>query len=276
MSFYHCPTSALSQEVRRRGYIPDGSRETLSEWLQRDEEGRGTAATTISHLAIGDKEEGDGSGRQRTAYGEVVEPSALIGETIVHWTMNTFFPTIQLFFASGRSCTIACGQQLNAKIGLDPKLRYRLTDLAHEEEGYVSSSVLPQNLLGARPSIKIVAAELRQRVSVRVRPVETGVRIWSTGGHRYSEIVGQIHTVVGLRLDGMNEMAYIWARAESGAAQAKEEAIWASVWVAGLRDDIPLPPHVPQDCGKDKLQVVEILSMIRRKETPDTEMYGGH
>jgi hypothetical protein len=50
--------------------------------------------------------------------------------------------------------------------------------------------------------------------------------------------VGQeVHAVVGLKLEGMKRMAYVWAKA--GSATAGEEAIWGDVRVAGLRNDIP-------------------------------------
>jgi hypothetical protein len=51
MEYYRCPIEDLIQEARRRGYTRFGNSDQLSEGLQRDEEARGSDATTVGTVA---------------------------------------------------------------------------------------------------------------------------------------------------------------------------------------------------------------------------------
>lgn len=53
MDYYRCPYEALTEELQRRGYDVTGSKDQLSEMLKRDDEARGSAATTVRTDAIG-------------------------------------------------------------------------------------------------------------------------------------------------------------------------------------------------------------------------------
>jgi hypothetical protein len=148
--------------------------------------------------------------------------------------MNTFFPTIQLFFASGRSCTI--GSLLaDAVVGLDPGLRFRLTDCSREEDGRFSKTSLPDKFAQPSAAITIKEAVVAQRTSIAVLPVSRDNKEL-----RSSTIVQELHIVVGLRLEGMNTMGYIWSRTEPHSDIATRRT-WGDVQLAGLRDDVPAP-----------------------------------
>jgi hypothetical protein len=144
--------------------------------------------------------------------------------------MNTFFPTLQLFFESGRSCTIDGGQSPGAKIGLDPALRFKLTDSTHEEGGRLIKSTLPERFPHSGTGLVVKQALLAQRTSVVTRRVPNSTQV---------RIVTQVHTVVGLRLKGMSRMAYVWAKAD--ARTGSQDNPWGDVRIAGLRDDVPIP-----------------------------------
>ncbi|KAF2728922.1 hypothetical protein EJ04DRAFT_448355 [Polyplosphaeria fusca] len=266
MTYYHCTTDDLRQEIRRRGYIALSSHDVLAEWLQNDDEDRATEATTVANLS---QPASSKVKRLRTAHGEVIAPSALIGEEVVYWTMNTFFPALQLFFKSGRSCTIDGGRLRDASVGLDPHLRFRLTDLTHEENGVVEHTVLPEKFRGPAPGIRIVAAEVAQRISIRVQPVmPTYIGCW-TSLRPKAEILREMHQVVGLKLEGMQEMAYIWAKTDPSHHMA--ERLWGDVEVCGLRADIPRPlvtePHHDAKSGA-RVEVVRKKSMIEKCRLP--------
>jgi hypothetical protein len=147
--------------------------------------------------------------------------------------MNTFFPTIQLFFASGRSCTI--GSRLpDAVVGLDPGLRFQLTDCSHEEDGRFFKTMRPDKFAQSSATITIKEATIAQRISITVCPVARDKEL------RSSTIVQELHTVVGLRLEGMDRMGYIWSRTEPSSDTAMRRT-WGDVQLAGLRDDVPVP-----------------------------------
>jgi hypothetical protein len=183
--------------------------------------------------------------------------------------MNTFFPALQLFFKSGRSCTIDSGRLPDAAVGLDARLRFRLTDLTHEEQGVVEHTVLPEKFRGSSPGIRIVAAEVAQRISIRVQPVmPTYIGCW-TSLRPKAEIHREVHQVIGLRLEGMQEMGYVWAKSEPAHPLADRK--WGDVEVCGLRDDIPRPLVTePQDDAKSgaRVEVVRKKSMIEKCRLP--------
>lgn len=50
------------------------------------------------------------------------------------------------------------------------------------------------------------------------------------------------HLVIGLRLEGMQKMGFIWARIDSHSSPwGNALGTWADVRVVGLRDDVPAP-----------------------------------
>jgi hypothetical protein len=179
--------------------------------------------------------------------------------------MNTFFPTLQLFFQSGRSCTIEGARLSGAVVGLDPMLRFRLTDLTHEEDGRLLRTTLPEKFVGSIPSVAILDATVACRTSIVVKqnPTEGGKHLTSMGPS--PSIVEEQHMVVGLRLQGMRHIAYVWTRAPT----ASGHSTWGNMRIAGLRDDVPAPSFgFPQEYTKlgGEVMVVQKESMIRRRQ----------
>lgn len=170
--------------------------------------------------------------------------------------MNTFFPTLQLFFESGLSCTISCEQLHNVSVGIDPKLRFRLTDLTHEEEGVVVKSPLPEKFVA---SIRILESVVAERTSISTKPVA------NSGKYQNASIVREAHMVVGLRLEGMTNMGYVWAKTNEPSGNNENRA-WGDASVGGLREDIPAPffgfPTKKTKMG-GQVSVVEKGSMVR-------------
>lgn len=240
MDYYFCPADELRQELQRRGYAPHGGQDELSETLKKDDETRGTEATALSTLSsahMGAKL------KLRIAANPLsVHPNLLVGEKIIHWTMNTFFPTLQLFFESGLSCTIEGGFRQNAAVGIERNLRFRLTDLTHEEDGFLVNSTLPRTRSGSSRSIKILEATVAERTSVAVMPVITHFNGIGPPNRPQKTIGMESHLVIGLRLEGMQKMGFIWARIDSNSSPWRNAlGTWADVRVVGLRDDVPAP-----------------------------------
>jgi hypothetical protein len=149
--------------------------------------------------------------------------------------MNTFFPAIQLFFASGLSCWIEGSQLPDAFVGLDPALRYRLTDLTHEEGGSLTNTILPKRSAATASSIRILEATVACRKSIAVKATHQ-----VSSARQVTTIAQEQHIVVGLRLEGMTSIGYVWARLPR-ATVGVAGRMWGHVRIAGLRDDIPLP-----------------------------------
>jgi len=185
---------------------------------------------------------------------------------ITHWTLDTFFPTLQLFFESGLSCTLEGGFRQCAKVGLDQHLRFRLTDLTHEEGGFVAKSTLPQKINGPPKSIKIMEATIAERTSIAVQSIATqNGRPPSRPSSRPSAgLQTEGHIVIGLRLEGMQKMGYIWAKVDSPSPRTNNK-MWHDVSCTGLRDDVPVPfigfPHKNSTMGS-RVGVVRKDSMI--------------
>lgn len=159
--------------------------------------------------------------------------------------MNTFFPAIQLFFESGLSCWIEGSHFPGALVGLDASLRFRLTDLTHEEDGRLVNGVLPKPKTAAASSIRILEATVAYRKSIAVK--ET---------HQVSEarpvttIAEEQHIVVGLRLEGMKSVGYVWAKLPVSTVGVAGR-MWGHVRVAGMRNDVPVPfARFPQSVVK--------------------------
>ncbi|KAF2013563.1 hypothetical protein BU24DRAFT_464331 [Aaosphaeria arxii CBS 175.79] len=240
MDYYFCPADELRQELQRRGYAPHGGQDELSENLKKDDEARGTEATTIQTL--GSAHMGPKLKLRIAANPNSVHPNLLVGEKITHWTLNTFFPTLQLFFESGLSCTIEGGFRQSAAVGIERNLRFRLTDLTHEEDGFVVNSTLPRTRTGSSRSIKILEAVVAERTSVAVMPVISHFNGIGPPNRPQKTIGLESHLVIGLRLEGMQKMGFIWARIDSPSSPwGNALGTWADVRVVGLRDDVPAP-----------------------------------
>lgn len=187
---------------------------------------------------------------------------------IIYWNLNTFFSTLQLFFESGLSCTIDGGQLPDTIVGLDPQLRFRLTDCTHEEQGRLTKSIIPEKFARSGTSMRILEATVAQRISVAVRSRASRNRLSELDTQDLS-IMHEIHMVVGLRLSGMNDMGYVWAKTEMPSTQGGGRQ-WGDVRLAGLRSDIPAPSFgLPADLPKPgvELMVVDKGSMIKLPAT---------
>ncbi|KAH6879111.1 hypothetical protein BKA58DRAFT_378651 [Alternaria rosae] len=186
--------------------------------------------------------------------------------------MNTFFPALQLFFESGSSCTIDCGRFPDASLGLDPALRFRLTDCAHEEEGRVVNSILPRRFAHSGTGLVIQEAVIAQRTSIVFKKLlyPQKVQLWRPGIVVQPKITKEVHTVVGLRLRGMNKTAYIWAK----TAVPSGGRVWGDVRSSGLRDDVPVPILPSVEEGEPGAQRVVVIkdSLIARNRLGDRDM----
>lgn len=84
---------------------------------------------------------------------------------------------------------------------------------------------------------------IAQRTSIAVRPIAQDHAFTTISvSSRFllpTQIVEESHTVVGIRLDGMNQMAYIWAK--NKVASHSGVPTWGDIRIAGLREDVPCP-----------------------------------
>lgn len=124
--------------------------------------------------------------------------------------------------------------------------------------------MIPEKFARLGASIRVLEAAIAQRTSVAVRSRALRGRL-STTDSQDLDLVQEIHTVVGLRLSGMTEMGYVWAKTEVSSAQAGS-CQWGDMRLAGLRDDVPapflgLPSGLPKPGGE--LMVVDKGSMIK-------------
>lgn len=79
MDYYHCPFEQLCREIERRGYIPCGGHDELSEGLTRDDNTRGADATIVETVV---KDSAEPRSRKQIAeYGQPIDPSLLVGES---------------------------------------------------------------------------------------------------------------------------------------------------------------------------------------------------
>lgn len=257
MDYYSCPIEELHKEVERRGYAAWGTCDQISESLKKDEEVRNAEATTVKTEDLGLSILQEHNVTRTAEFGHTALASSLINESeceqgrqtvynradplleIVYWTMNTFFPTLQLFFESGLSCTIDGTRLPNACIGLDPKLRFRLTDCTHDEDGLLTKTTLPERFARSGTGLVIKEALVAKRTSIAVKPAKPPGSTRTAYNLPLSTIVQETHMVVGLRFGGMSKMAYVWAKAKMPSGS--ENKIWGDVRIAGLRDDVPAP-----------------------------------
>ena len=181
--------------------------------------------------------------------------------------MNTFFPTLQLFFESGNSCTIDGGQLTDAKMGLDPALRFKLTDCTHEEDGVITNSILPQRYSRSGTGLIIKEITVAQRTSIVLKPIPPqNAQSWVKSERPHTRIATEVHTVAGIRLGGMEKMAYVWAKTTDPLGAR----VWGDVRIAGLRNDVPMPnicyPEPKAKPGTQKT-VVTKNSLIKGSRT---------
>ncbi|KAH7069357.1 hypothetical protein FB567DRAFT_416318, partial [Paraphoma chrysanthemicola] len=238
MDYYQCAIDDLHTEIRRRGRKPTGSPDRLSELLFEDDERRGADATTVKTEGLGIYVPRDVNLSRTAEFGRTNPANLLLNEKIVYWTMNTFFTTLQLFFASGRSCTIDGSRLPDGVLGLDPELRFRLTECTYEEEGCITKTVQPDKFARSFKGLRIREAVVAQRTSVAIK-MNTSQREVQGSPLSASVIARDVHTVVGLRLDGMKEISYVWVR--SGAVVSQDNRVWGDVRIAGLRNDVAPP-----------------------------------
>jgi hypothetical protein len=184
--------------------------------------------------------------------------------------MNTFFPSIQLFFESGLSCTIGAGRHSDAIIHLDPALRFRLTDCSHEENGRLVKALRPTKFARSDIGIAIREATVARRASIVIEPRASPVN--ATVAHRGGATIGQEgHTVVGLRLEGMSGMAYVYARA--GDVSLGQHRLWVDVRPTALRDDVP-PPSLASSflAGQSGSVTPIVLKESQIRDVKDTKL----
>ncbi|KAJ4345426.1 uncharacterized protein N0V89_011556 [Didymosphaeria variabile] len=232
MDYYQCAKIDLHHELTRRGLQAYGDQDEAAERLKKDDDQHGSLSTTVDIL--------DGISNAVTwkvspEYGKTCPASMVVNEHIVHWTMNTFFPALQLFFASGLSCNIEGSQLPDAFVGLDPALRYRLTDLTHEEDGRLTNTIVPKRTAAKAPSILILEATVACRKSIAVKETHQ-----MASARPITTIAQEEHIVVGLRLEGMASMGYIWAKLPQATVKVAGR-MWGHVRIAGLKDDVPVP-----------------------------------
>jgi hypothetical protein len=119
---------------------------------------------------------------------------------------------------------------------MDNALLTRLTDISHEHNGRVYNSIIPATpsrkgkSCNAEQGIRILESTMARRTSVAVKQVVVM-------GARTATIVNEEHFVVGLRLEGMSAMGFVWARVDRHEAGVSVECrTWGDVRVAGLKD----------------------------------------
>jgi hypothetical protein len=79
MDYYFCSAEELRLEISRRGYLPVGGQDELSEELKKDDETRGTDATTLKTL---DSAQFSPHAKLRLACSPgFVHPNLLVGES---------------------------------------------------------------------------------------------------------------------------------------------------------------------------------------------------
>lgn len=192
---------------------------------------------------------------------------------IVAWVMNTFSSALQLFSESGLSYTIEGGQSPGTIVGLDPGLRFRLTDCPHEEQGQFINSIFPENAMGSGVGIRILGATLATRTSIAVRAYTNEAL---SPRDRSQDIIHETHKVFGLRLSGMKETEHVWAKTEMPMDTAARR-IWSDVSAAGLTDDVPAPfLGLGSDSRRSRreIQVVKKDSMITPVSTEPCDGLG--
>ncbi|KAH9873433.1 hypothetical protein IAQ61_004056 [Plenodomus lingam] len=232
----------LQQELRRRGCIPEGTIDELSEGLQEDDESRGSCATTVTTEDVGYYIPQSLNLPRPAEFEQLALVGSLINQRIIYWTLGTFSPSLQLFFESGLSCMIDAGRATDAMVGLDEDLRLQLENYTHEENGRIIKTPMPKKFEYAAKGLVIREAVIARRTSAAIKfhhPSDPLHVPSSISNSALASIVHEQHTVVGLRVDGMSRMAYVWAKV--GSLSKGRDATWAGVGISGIRNDIPVP-----------------------------------
>lgn len=82
MSYYHCSTEQLRIEAQRRGFVVLGTRDQLSEALKRDDEERGSDATTVTTEKLGMFLPRDVNLSRTAEFGQTTPANFLVGESM--------------------------------------------------------------------------------------------------------------------------------------------------------------------------------------------------
>jgi hypothetical protein len=80
MSYYRCSTEQLHLEAQRRGYVACGTRDQLGEALKRDDDERGTDATTVTTEKLGMFVPRDLNLSRTAEFGQTTPANFLVGE----------------------------------------------------------------------------------------------------------------------------------------------------------------------------------------------------
>lgn len=141
----------------------------------------------------------------------------------------------------------------DAHVGLDEALRFRLQDCSHEEDGRVVKTTLPERFARAGAELMVQEAVIARRTSMAVAvaselsecprdsAVATPLGVPSSGS---AALRSESHVVLGIRIEGMSSMGYVWARIgaqRQSRRQRRHAAAWTGVQLSGLRNDVPVP-----------------------------------
>ena len=85
MDYYACPIDELYDEVQRRGYIPSGDRDHLSEGLRRDDAARGSEASTVTTECLKPSIPHEQSLPRTAEFGQTVPACLLANESAYEW-----------------------------------------------------------------------------------------------------------------------------------------------------------------------------------------------
>lgn len=120
---------------------------------------------------------------------------------------------------------------------------------------------------GPPKSIRIMEATIAERTSIAVQSVTTpqnGRPASRPSSRPSAELQTERHIVIGLRLEGMQKMGYVWAKVDYPSPRTNNR-MWHDVSITGLRDDVPVPfigfPHKNSTMGS-RVGVVRKDSMI--------------
>ena len=133
------------------------------------------------------------------------------------------------------------------------------------------NSILPQRFAHSGTGLVIQEAVIAHRTSIAIRRFSypQKVELWRPGIVVQPKITKELHTVVGLRLRGMDKTAYIWAK----TAVPTGGRVWGNVRSSGLQDDLPVPilPSVEEEPGAQTVVVIKD-SLIERNRLGNREM----
>ena len=119
-------------------------------------------------------------------------------------------------------------------------------------------SPLPKKFVGTDPSIRILEAVIADRVSIGTKPIS------DMGVHHAVNIACEAHVVIGLKLEGMSNIGYIWSKVDKGSGD-RDATTWRDTTVSCLRNDVPAPLFelFPKHTGKEsQIGVVKKESMM--------------